>query len=224
MARFDRIKVYSMMREIAIIPVFYHKDPQVAMDVVKACYAGGARVFEYTNRGDFAYDVFAELSRFIIREMPDLILGVGSVVDGPTAALYIQAGTNFIVSPSLKEDMAIICNRRKIPWIPGCGSVNEISRAEELGAEVVKIFPAGQVGGPAFIKNIKGPCPWTSIMPTGGVEPTEENLKAWFEAGAFCVGMGSKLMLKDSAGKYDLKGIEELTGEAIRIASKYVKT
>ncbi|MBS0000740.1 MAG: bifunctional 4-hydroxy-2-oxoglutarate aldolase/2-dehydro-3-deoxy-phosphogluconate aldolase [Cyclobacteriaceae bacterium] len=223
MARFDRIKVYSTMRATAIIPVFYHKDPQAGMDVVKACYAGGARVFEFTNRGDFAYDVFAELNRFIIREMPDMILGVGSVVDGPTAALYIQAGTNFIVSPSLKEDMAIVCNRRKIPWIPGCGSVNEISRAEELGAEVVKIFPAGQVGGPAFIKNIKGPCPWTSIMPTGGVEPTEENLKAWFEAGAYCVGMGSKLMVKDPDGKFDLKGIEEMTRKAIQIASRYIK-
>jgi 2-dehydro-3-deoxyphosphogluconate aldolase/(4S)-4-hydroxy-2-oxoglutarate aldolase len=223
MARFDRIKVYSAMRSSAIVPVFYHKDPQTAMDVAKACYAGGARIFEFTNRGDFAYDVFAELNRYIIRELPDLILGVGSVVDGPTAALYIQAGTNFIVSPTMKEDMAIICNRRKIPWVPGCGSLNEISRAEELGAEVIKIFPAGQVGGPAFIKNIKGPCPWTNIMPTGGVEPTEENLKAWFEAGAYCVGMGSKLMVKDSSGKYDLKAIEELTRKAIEIASRYVK-
>jgi 2-dehydro-3-deoxyphosphogluconate aldolase/(4S)-4-hydroxy-2-oxoglutarate aldolase len=190
---------------------------------MEACYQGGSRIFEFTNRGDFAIEVFTEVNKFMIREFPDMILGVGSVVDGPTAALYIQNGTNFVVSPSLKEDMALICNRRKIPWIPGCGSVNEISRAEELGAEIVKIFPAGQVGGPAFIKNMRGPCPWTSIMPTGGVEPTEENLKAWFEAGAYCVGMGSKLMIRDSSGNYDLSAIQETTRKAIGYAGKYIK-
>lgn len=223
MARFDRIAVYTTMRATAIVPVFYHKDPKMGMEVIRACYAGGARIFEFTNRGDFAYEVFTELNKYIIRELPDMILGVGSLVDGPTTALYIQAGTNFVVSPVLKDDMALICNRRKIPWIPGCGSVNEISRAEELGAEIIKIFPAGQVGGPAFIKNLRGPCPWTYIMPTGGVEPTEENLKTWFEAGAYCVGMGSKLMVKDGSGKYDLNGIEETTRNAIRFAAKYIK-
>jgi 2-dehydro-3-deoxyphosphogluconate aldolase/(4S)-4-hydroxy-2-oxoglutarate aldolase len=224
MARFDRLTVYNSMRATAIVPVFYHKDPKIGIEVIKACYAGGARIFEFTNRGDFAYEVFTELNKYIIRELPDMIFGVGSVIDGPSTALYIQAGTNFVVSPALKEDMALICNRRKIAWIPGCGSVNEISRAEELGAEIVKIFPAGQIGGPAFIKNMRGPCPWTSIMPTGGVEPTEENLKAWFEAGAFCVGMGSKLMVKDASGKYDLKGIEEKTRDAISFARKYIKS
>jgi len=223
MARFDRLKVYITMRENGIVPVFYHKDPQLCKEVVKACHEGGSRIFEFTNRGDFAFEVFSELNKFVIREIPDMILGVGSVMDGPTAALYIQNGTNFVVSPALKEDMALICNRRKVPWIPGCGSVNEISRAEELGAEIVKIFPAGEVGGPAFIKNLRGPCPWMSIMPTGGVEPTEENLKAWFEAGAFCVGMGSKLMIKDSSGKYDLKAIKQKTKDAIHIAKKYIK-
>lgn len=196
MAKFTRIQVALKMQETGMIPVFYHTDVNVCKNVLKACYDGGVRVFEFTNRGDFAHEVFAELNKFAIKELPGLILGVGSVVDAGTASLYIQLGANFIVSPVLKEDMAKVCNRRKIFWSPGCGSLTEINYAEELGAEVVKIFPAEQVGGPKFVENIKGPCPWTNIMPTGGVEPTEENLSKWFKAGVFCVGMGSQLITK----------------------------
>lgn len=223
MARFDRLTVYTEMHKAGIVPVLYNKDPKNVIKILKACYAGGVRIFEFTNRGDFAHEVFAEVNRYILNELPEMILGVGSVVDGPTCATYIQSGANFIVSPVLKEDMAIICHRRKIAWIPGCGSLNEIARAEELGAEIVKIFPAKQIGGPAFIKNILGPCPWTKIMSTGGVEPTEENLKEWFEAGAYCVGMGSRLMIKDGQGNYDLKAIEETTRKALEYAGKYIK-
>jgi 2-dehydro-3-deoxyphosphogluconate aldolase/(4S)-4-hydroxy-2-oxoglutarate aldolase len=141
--------------------------------------------------------VFAELNKYALSELPGMILGVGSVVDGATASLYMQLGANFIVSPVLKEDMAVVCNRRKVLWAPGCGSLNEISRAEELGAEIVKIFPAKQVGGPDFVKAVKAPCPWSSIMPTGGVEPEEENLRKWFDAGVVCVGLGSNLVNND---------------------------
>jgi len=197
MARFTRIQVALKMAETGMVPVFYHKDIEVCKDVLKACYDGGVRVFEFTNRGDFAHEVFAELNKYAAKELPEMMLGVGSIVDAGTASLYIQLGTSFIVSPVLKEEMAIVCNRRKILWSPGCGSLTEISKAEELGAEIVKIFPAEQVGGPKFVANIKGPCPWTSIMPTGGVEPTEENLSAWFKAGVTCVGMGSQLITKE---------------------------
>jgi len=189
----------------------------VCKKVLMACYRGGSRIFEFTNRGDFAHEVFNELNKFAIKETPEMILGVGSIVDGGTTSLYIQLGANFIVSPVLKEDMAIVCNRRKIAWSPGAGSLNEISRAEELGAEVVKIFPGSQVGGPGFVKTVKAPCPWTDIMPTGGVKPTRENLTEWFEAGVFCAGMGSQLMVKDAEGNFDYKGIEEKTREAIAI-------
>jgi 2-dehydro-3-deoxyphosphogluconate aldolase/(4S)-4-hydroxy-2-oxoglutarate aldolase len=149
-----------------------------------------------------------ELNKYVEKELPEMMLGIGSVVDAGTTSLYIQLGTNFVVSPVLKEEMAIVCNRRKILWSPGCGSLTEISRAEELGAEIVKIFPAEQVGGPKFVANIKGPCPWTSIMPTGGVEPTEENLSAWFKAGVTCVGMGSQLVTKEIL---DTKNYKKLT-------------
>jgi 2-dehydro-3-deoxyphosphogluconate aldolase / (4S)-4-hydroxy-2-oxoglutarate aldolase len=196
MSRFTRIQVATTMLNTGIVPVFYHKDLQVCKQVVKACYDGGIRVFEFTNRGDFAHEVFRDLNKYAAQELPEMIMGVGSVLDAGTASLYIQLGANFIVSPALNEDVGKTCNRRKILWAPGCGSVSEISKAEELGAEIVKIFPGSQVGGPGFIEAVKGPMPWSNIMPTGGVEPTEESLKAWLKAGAACVGMGSQLIKK----------------------------
>ncbi|MEM9326388.1 MAG: bifunctional 4-hydroxy-2-oxoglutarate aldolase/2-dehydro-3-deoxy-phosphogluconate aldolase [Bacteroidota bacterium] len=195
--RYSRIEVAIAMKETGMVPVFYHPDLDVCKNVLKACHAGGVRAFEFTNRGDFAHEIFSELSKYVRDELPELMLGVGSVVDAGTASIYIQCGTSFVVSPVLNEEMARVCNRRKVLWSPGCGSLSEISHAEELGAEVVKIFPGSSVGGPGFVKAVKGPCPWTSIMPTGGVKPTEENLKDWFDAGVHCVGMGSQLFTKD---------------------------
>jgi len=220
MARFSRIEVALKMKETGMIPVFYHAHAETAIQVLKACYEGGVRVFEFTNRGDFAHEVFAELNKWAARELPDMILGVGSVVDAGTASLYIQLGANFVVSPVLKEEMAMVCNRRKIAWSPGCGSLNDISRAEELGAEIVKIFPGSSVGGPKFVAAVKGPCPWTSIMPTGGVEPNEENLKSWFDAGVTCVGMGSNLFPKETLAAKDWRKITELCRNVLEIIKK----
>jgi 2-dehydro-3-deoxyphosphogluconate aldolase / (4S)-4-hydroxy-2-oxoglutarate aldolase len=197
MARFTRIQTALAMENAGVIPVFYHPDPGMCFELIKACFKGGLRVIEFTNRGDFAHEVFSEVNKRINQELPEVIMGTGSVMDAGTASIYIQSGTNFIVSPVIKEDIAIVCNRRKILWSPGCGSVTEISRAEELGAEIVKIFPGSQVGGPEFVKAVKGPMPWSSIMPTGGVTPDEENLTKWFNAGVTCVGMGSQLISSD---------------------------
>ncbi len=210
MARFSRIEVALQMGKSKMIPVFYHSDLETCKNVLRAVYNGGARVFEFTNRGDFAHEVFAELNKWAAKELPEMILGVGSVVEAGTTSLYIQLGANFVVSPLLNEDMAKVCNRRKVLWSPGCGSLSEIGRAEELGAEIVKIFPGSSVGGPSFVKAVKGPCPWSSIMPTGGVEPTRENLKAWFDAGVTCVGMGSNLFPADKIKAGDWAGITEL--------------
>jgi 2-dehydro-3-deoxyphosphogluconate aldolase / (4S)-4-hydroxy-2-oxoglutarate aldolase len=220
MSKFTRIDVAIKMKETGMIPVFYHPDTDVCKNVLKACYDGGVKVFEFTNRGDFAHEVFAEMNKYAMKNLPEMILGVGSVVDPATAALYIQLGTNFIVSPVLNPEMAKICNRRKIAWSPGCGSVSEISQAEELGAEVVKIFPGTQVGGPKFVSAVKGPLPWSNIMPTGGVEPTEENLKAWFQAGVYCVGMGSKLITKDLVNSGNFEKITEDVKKALAIIRK----
>jgi 2-dehydro-3-deoxyphosphogluconate aldolase/(4S)-4-hydroxy-2-oxoglutarate aldolase len=197
MAKFKRLEVLTKIGKQGMIPVLYNPDPEIMKNILKACYEGGVRSFEFTNRGDFAHDVFADINRWAVKELPEMILGVGSVIEAGTASIYMQLGANFIVSPVLSEEMAKVCNRRKVAWMPGCGTPTEISKAEELGAEVVKIFPGSSVGGPAFVKAFLGPSPWSNIMPTGGVDPTEDNLKAWFDAGVFCVGMGSKLITKE---------------------------
>ena len=208
------------MKETGMVPVFYHQDIEVCKAVVKACYDGGARVFEFTNRGDFATLLFAELNKWTIENCPEMIMGVGSIVDEATAAMYIALGTNFIVAPLIDEGTAKVCNKRKIAWSPGCGSVTEIGRAHEMGAEVVKIFPGSQVGGPSFVKAVKGPMPWASIMPTGGVSPTEDNLKGWFEAGVTCVGMGSQLFPKEVLVEKNYQYITDKCAEALTIINQ----
>lgn len=220
MARFTRIEVAQQMKATGMVPVFYHSDLEICKKILKACYDGGVRVFEFTNRGDYAHEVFTELNKYAAKEAPEMILGIGSVIDTGTTSLYIQNGANFIVSPILNPEMAKVCNRRKIAWSPGCGSLTEISYAEELGAEVVKIFPGSQVGGPSFVAAVKGPFPWSSIMPTGGVEPTEENLKGWFGAGVHCVGMGSKLFVKNSEGQFDYASLMSKVSATLALIKK----
>ena len=220
MARFNKIQTLQAIIRTGMVPVYYHADVTVAQQVVKACYAGGVRAFEFTNRGDFAHEVFGELVKFAAKECPELILGVGSVVDPATAALYIQLGANFVVGPLFNPEIAKVCNRRLIPYTPGCGSVSEIGFAQEAGCDLCKIFPAGNVGGPSFVKNMKAPMPWSLIMATGAVEPTEENLTAWFKAGVTCVGMGSKLFPKEAIAKGEWQAITELCRSALSIIEK----
>lgn len=206
MAQYTRIEVQQQMASSGMVPLFFHSDIDVAKAILKACYDGGARLMEFTSRGDFAIEVFKELIQFAKQELPGMILGVGSVTDAAAASQYMLYGANFIVTPVFREDIAIVCNRRKVLWSPGCGSLTEIAKAEELGCEIVKLFP-GSTYGPGFVKAIKGPQPWTSIMPTGGVSTEESNLKAWFEAGVTCVGMGSKLISKEVIASKDYKGL-----------------
>ncbi len=215
MARFTRLDVLNTMLDLGLIPVFYHKDIEVAKKIVAACAAGGARVIEFTNRGDFAYHVFTELSRHFAQTDPQVILGVGSIVDAPTAAMYIASGANFVVGPLLNAEVARLCNRRKIAYSPGCGSASEIAEAEELGVEIVKVFPGSSVGGPGFVKAVLGPCPWTRIMPTGGVEATRESIGAWFKAGVACVGMGSNLITKEAVATGDFEAISRNVAQAL---------
>jgi 2-dehydro-3-deoxyphosphogluconate aldolase/(4S)-4-hydroxy-2-oxoglutarate aldolase len=217
MARFSKIKVLEAMNSTGMVPVFYSGDAEVSMRVLKACYDGGVRAFEFTNRGDFAIDVFKRLELFARVECPEMILGAGSIVDAPTAALYIQYGANFIVGPYFNPEIAPLCNRHLIAYTPGCGSVTEIGNAHEAGCDLVKVFPAGNVGGPSFVKNVKAPLPWAQIMVTGAVEPTEENLSAWFKAGVFCVGMGSKLFPKEVIAAEDWGRISSLCRNALDI-------
>ena len=218
MAKFDKFQVMAKIAAAPMVPVFYHKDAEVCKNVIKACYEGGVRAFEFTNRGDFAQEVFGELVKYATKELPGMIVGVGSVVDPATAALYIQLGANFVVGPLFNPAIAPICNRRLIPYCPGCGSVTEVGMAQEAGCDVCKVFP-GDVLGPAFVKGLRAPMPWSQVMVTGGVKPTQENLEAWFKAGVTCVGMGSNLFPKDviAAGEWNkIAGLCRTALEIIR--------
>jgi 2-dehydro-3-deoxyphosphogluconate aldolase/(4S)-4-hydroxy-2-oxoglutarate aldolase len=215
-----RLDVILKMRESGAIPLYYNPDKEVMKEVISACYRGGMKIFEFTNRGDMAHELFADLIKWSREEMPDLILGVGTIVDAGTCSLYIQLGAKFIVSPLLNEEMARVCNRRKVLWVPGCATASEIGRAEELGADLVKLFPGPTVGGANFLKAYLGPCPWSNIMPSGGVSPTLENLTGWFEAGAFCVGMGAQLISEEIISNRDFHKLEETAREAMNIICK----
>lgn len=223
MARFSKLKVLQTFTCAGIVPVFYDADVEVAKQVVMACYEGGVRAFEFTNRGDFAHEVFGELSRWVATECPEMVLGVGSVVDAPTAALYIQEGANFVVGPLFNPDVAKLCNRRAVAYTPGCGSVTEIGFAQEAGCDLVKIFPAGEVGGASFVKNVLAPMPWSMIMATGAVEPEEANLTEWFKAGVTVVGMGSKLFPRSEIVAKDWQAITERCRKALAIVAKVRK-
>lgn len=212
MAKFDKLQVLLKMQQVPMVPVFYHRNPEVAKAVVKACYDGGVRLFEFTNRGDFAHEVFAEVVKYAALECPEMAIGVGSVVEPATAALFMQMGACFVVGPLFNSEVAKVCNRRSVPYIPGCGSVSEVGWAQEAGCEVCKVFP-GDVLGPKFVKGLMAPMPWSKLMVTGGVAPTADNLKSWFSAGAFAVGMGSKLFPKEVVEAQDWNAISDLCKE-----------
>lgn len=217
--KYNKIQVLAAMKETGIVPVFYNGDVEISKQVVKACYDGGIRAFEFTNRGDFAQEVFGELVKFASKELPGMIMGVGSIVDPATAAIYIQLGANFVVGPLFNPEIAKVCNRRLIPYTPGCGSVSEVGAAQEVGCDLCKVFP-GDVLGTAFIKGLKAPMPWSQIMVTGGVKPTKENLEGWFKAGATCVGMGSNLFPKEVIAAKEWSKITELCANALAIAKE----
>lgn len=215
MAKFNKIDTLSIIRSTGILPVFYNKDLELTKKVVKACYDGGIRAFEFTNRGDGAHKVFEELIAYVRTECPEMALGAGTILDAPTAALYLQMGADFLVSPCMVEEVVALANRRGVPYSPGCGTVTEIVRAMELGCDLVKVFPAGSVGGPSFVKNVLAPLPWAMIMCTGAVEPTEENLSAWAKSGATAVGMGSKLFPKEVVASGNWAMISDLCKKCI---------
>jgi 2-dehydro-3-deoxyphosphogluconate aldolase/(4S)-4-hydroxy-2-oxoglutarate aldolase len=216
MARFRRLEVLQAMVQSGLVPVFYHQDLKVAKSIAQAVARGGAKVLEFTNRGEFAYTVFSELVQWCRKEIPELILGAGSILDPGTAALYVNNGADFIVGPVLNAEVARVCNRRKIAYMPGCGSASEISQAEEYGVEICKVFPGAEVGGPGFVKNILAPMPWSLIMPTGGVERTRASMEKWFKAGVACVGMGSNLIAKELVAAGDFDTISKNTAEVLQ--------
>lgn len=220
MARFDRLTVYNNIFKDGMIPLFYNKDKEEAKNIARALANAGCHVLEFTNRGEGALEVFSSLINIAPEVFPELIIGAGTIIDAPTAALFIANGANFIVGPSFNEEIARLCNLRRIPYIPGAATVNEILKAEEFGAELIKIFPGSTIGGPKFVEALLGPCPKTKVMPTGGVSVDEENIKAWFKAGVACIGMGSQLVSKKAMAEKDYKLIEENAAKALEIIRK----
>lgn len=220
MARSNKVQVIQAMHDTGMVPVFYNSDPEICKQVISACYKGGVRVFEFTNRGDFAHEIFGELAKWAAAACPEMILGAGTVIDAPTAALYMQLGANFIVGPNFNAEIATVCNRRLVPYSPGCGSVSEISNAQAAGCDVTKVFPAGNVGGPSFVKNVMAPLRWSNIMVTGAVSPEEDNLTAWIKSGVLCVGMGSKLFPKDVIAQGNWQAITDKCVEALGYIAK----
>ena len=223
MSKYSRLQVINTMKENGMVPLFFHNDFDVAKAILDACYNGGSRLLEFTSRGDFAHEVFGPLVKYASEKLPGMIIGVGSITDASQASLYINLGANFVVTPVFRKDIAITCNRRKVLWSPGCGSLTEIARAEELGCEIVKLFPGGTYG-PSFIKAIKGPQPWTNVMPTGGVSPDEENLKSWVDSGSFCVGMGSKLISKEIIKKRNYSKLKNDVQNVLKVIKKIKST
>ncbi len=214
MAKFDKLAVLTKIGSTGMVPVFFSSDVEVAKGVVKACYEGGVRAFEFTNRGDFAHEVFGELVKFAASECPEMAMGVGSIVDAPTAAIYLQLGACFVVGPLFNPDIAKVCNRRQVAYTPGCGSVSEVGAAQEVGCELCKVFP-GDVYGTNFVKGLLAPMPWSKLMVTGGVEPSKENLTAWIKSGVFCVGMGSKLFPSDVVAAKNWSYVADKCREAL---------
>ena len=192
-----RLDVYNAIADIGAVPVFHVSDVDDSIAIARACVSGGMRVVEFTNRGDHAHEVFNAMHKAVGSEAPGVVLGAGTVLDPATAAFYVNSGARLIVGPNTNPEVARLCNRRKVAYIPGCGTASEISYAEELGCEIVKLFPARASGGPGFVKDLLGPMPWSSIMPTGGIGVGRETLQEWFDAGVIAVGLGSSLVTND---------------------------
>jgi len=206
----DRLTVLRTILDDGAVPTFTASDADTAFDMVAGCVAGGSRVVEFTNRGDDAHAIFVELSRRVRAELPEVILGAGTIIDAPTAALFIAGGARFIVGQSYSEEVARLCNRRRIVYIPGCGSATEIAAAEELGCEIVKLFPAAAYDGPAFVRNFLAPSPGSKVMPTN-VLATEEATRAWVVAGTAALGVGGHLYPADVVASRDRAEIAERT-------------
>ena len=220
MARFNKLQTLNYINENKIVPVFYNSDIDISINVMKALHKGGIKVLEFTNRGDFAWEVFNKLEKYCREYLPDMILGAGSISDETMANMYISSGSNFIVGPLTNKDVALACNRKKVPYMPGCLTPSEISKAEELGCDVVKVFPADSVDGPSFIKSVLAPMPWSWIMPTGGVDMEEEGLKSWLNSGVFSVGVGSKLFTSEIIRNKDWGLLESQSKKLVEIIKK----
>jgi 2-dehydro-3-deoxyphosphogluconate aldolase/(4S)-4-hydroxy-2-oxoglutarate aldolase len=218
---FRKQEISDKMKETGVIPLFTHDDPAEAQEILEAVYKGGVRVFEFTNRTRNSYNVFVHLVKWA-QQFPDLMLGIGTIMDGDMTKRFIDAGAHFIISPILKVEMAQVCYDYDRLWIPGCATLTEIVTARDHGAEIIKVFP-GSVLGPNFVSSIMPVVPGLQLMITGGVEPNRQSLTSWFKAGAVCVGLGSQLFNKDILAKKDWPQLQKNVAEVLKLAQE-IKT
>src|SRR6188768_242102 len=212
---FTQQQILDTMKRTGIVPLFTSEDKDEAQQVIETAYKGGVRVFEFTNRKKNSFEVFSHLVT-VAKKYPDLMLGIGTIMDGATTKKFIDAGAHFIISPILKLEMAEVCHAHDKLWIPGCATLTEIVTAKEHGAGVIKVFP-GSVLGPGFISSIMPVVPDLKLMITGGVEPNEKSLSSWFNAGAMCVGLGSQLFTKEIIENKDWSLLEANIASALQI-------
>jgi 2-dehydro-3-deoxyphosphogluconate aldolase/(4S)-4-hydroxy-2-oxoglutarate aldolase len=210
-------KVLNLIVEQRILPLYFHSDSEISIQILKALYHAGIRIVEYTNRGENAVANFAQLRKMADGELPGLQLGIGTIKNKKEASGFIKKGADFIISPGVVEEVAELADKKGLTWIPGCLTPTEIILAERLGAGLVKLFP-GSLLGPSYIAAIKEIFPDLLFMPTGGVETNEENIRSWFNGGACAVGLGSKLISKSLVDKKDFAGIELLTKQMLQVA------
>jgi len=213
----SRQEINQLIAQHALLPLFNPDDLEISKNIITAAYGGGVRLFECTNRSADALSIFKQLVPFVEKNLPDLVLGAGTIMDERSAIAFYDAGAQFIVSPVIPEDVAKFCQKNDIFWCPGASTLNEIVHAHALGADLVKIFPANFTGGPGFVKAIKAPCPWLKLMPTGGVDGSEKNLKEWFEAGVLCVGIGSQLFIREILAAKNYSMITTRTREMVTV-------
>jgi 2-dehydro-3-deoxyphosphogluconate aldolase/(4S)-4-hydroxy-2-oxoglutarate aldolase len=218
---FTQQQIVDQIKNTGIVPLFTHDNADDAQQVIEAAYRGGVKAFEFTNRRSNSYEVFKHLVS-VKKKYSDLMLGIGTIMDAATTQKFIEVGADFIISPILKLEMAPVCAKNKIPWIPGCATLTEIVTAKENGAEIIKVFP-GSVLGPGFVSSIMPVVPDLKLMITGGVEPNEKNLSAWFKAGATCVGMGSQLFTKEILAEKNWTLLEQRVKECLAIAEQVRK-
>ncbi len=220
MANIDQETTLELINKTGLLPLFYHADFDIVKEVVTASYKGGARAFEFTNRGANAYEVFVQLIEYAKSNLSGMALGIGTVYDAETAQKYIDAGADFVVAPFTNPEVGKVCVSAGIPWLPGTATLTEIFNALQHGAKVVKLFP-GEVVGSAFVKAVKGPMSHVKIVVTGGVQPTKQSIDEWFGAGVYGVGMGSNLFPKEVIASKNWAWIEQKVSESIALIEAF---
>jgi 2-dehydro-3-deoxyphosphogluconate aldolase / (4S)-4-hydroxy-2-oxoglutarate aldolase len=210
----NHTEIKKLIQQQGVLPLYFHEDADVSIEVLKALYAAGIRVFEYTNRGETALANFKKMKDVCATNYKDMLLGVGTIKSANAANAFIKAGADFLISPAWVDEVFTLCSEQNYLWIPGCMTSTEIAKAEARGITMIKLFP-GSLLGPSYVNAIKEVFPEMMFMPTGGVSLDKKNLEEWFRSGVVAVGMGSKLIGKEILSSKNYTLITALAKQAI---------